>query len=463
MSIISLTASHHDVDLDTLERLSSGAGQLGRLIAARAPVRGVVVVATCNRYEVYIEAEGEAGPDTIEHVREHLAELVAQTSAVSQDLARSTFRPYVEAEASRHLFRVTAGLDSMVIGEREIAGQIKRSLAQARSAGTTSKGLEQLFQAAARIAKRVVSQTDVSATGRSLVDVGLDLAEPVWSAATGRTPGGAADWSQLQTLLIGTGAYAGATVAALRRRGVTQIEVYSASGRAATFAASHDVTPITASTAELGAVVARADVVVACSGSGSGCVVERAQVEPAVVATDRSGRPLVMIDLALRRDIDPAVADLPAVTLFDLDLLSEHVPQADRLAVEQARSLVESAVADFAGQQAARAADAAVSALVAAAEQRIIRETEVAVARFQAKLPSGEVADDSQRAAIERPIRRRIETELHDHIVALRAAMVTATMSEPSVASPLSPQGQTQSWGARLDQPSADAWSFEQA
>ncbi|QAY63888.1 glutamyl-tRNA reductase [Xylanimonas allomyrinae] len=476
MVLLSLTASHRELDLDALERLSSGSSSVGRkAVGACEPVRGAVVISTCNRFEVYLDVEAPMNGPVVRHATEHVAELVAAASGVSVQTATDSFTVRAGSQVPEHLFSVASGLDSMVIGEREVAGQVKRALEVAREQHTTSKTLELLFQTASRTSKRVGASTALGSTGRSIVKLALDLAE-----------GSLPEWRAVRTVLIGTGSYAGATVAALRSHGSDDVRVYSQSGRAQVFADGHGVVALPDDEEALVEALAEADLVVSVSGAGarvqgavrdlsgthpeqrsgtpdagrdpegapeaslsfvlSAAAVARARVRAAERAAARAGdaapgghgghgapRPLVVLDLALHRDVDPAVADVEGVLLYDLQALKAHAPVTARAVVEQARGLVAGAAREFDEHQVGREADAAVVALLDDAEQRVQAEIDAAVARLRGELAArGEVdlrgnpaePDEDDVEQIARDVRRRVHASLHARIVAVRAAAV---------------------------------------
>ncbi|MCP2263360.1 glutamyl-tRNA reductase [Promicromonospora thailandica] len=461
MVLLSLTASHRELDLDALERLSTGSSSVGRVVVGTCgPVAGAVVISTCNRFELYLDVDAPLSGDSVRHATRHVAELVAHSSGVTGEVAARSFTVRTGPEVTEHLFAVASGLDAMVVGEREIAGQVKRALEEAREQETTSKTLELLFQTASRTSKRVGTQTELGAAGRSVVALGLDLAErelPPWDAT--------------RAVLIGTGSYAGASVAALRARGCADIRVYSQSGRAATFAQSHDVQPVDS----LVEALADADLVVSCSGARGRALAVRTDqqaAEPhderladlvagnyggpttlphltsdgapeaslghvldaaALVrarerAADRAGdepepRPLVILDLALHRDVDPGVADVEGVLLYDLATLKAHAPAVARDVVAQAQDIVDAAAHRFEETRLGREADAAVVALFDEAEVRVRAEVADVVARLTAELAArGEPApQDADVDLVARDVRKRVHAELHDRIVAVRA------------------------------------------
>jgi glutamyl-tRNA reductase len=454
--LLSLTASHRELDLDALERLSTGSSSVGRVVVGSCgPVAGAVVISTCNRFELYLDVDAPLSGDSVRHATRHVAELVAHASGVTGDVAARSFTVRTGPEVTEHLFAVAAGLDAMVVGEREIAGQVKRSLAEAREQETTSKTLELLFQTASRTSKRVGTDTELGAAGRSVVALALELAERELPP-----------WDGTRAVLIGTGSYAGASVAALRARGCDDIRVYSQSGRAEAFAESHGVQPVDS----LVEALADADLVVSCSGARGRAVAARTEPQderlsdmvagnfggptalPGLVsenapeaslghvldtaalvrarerAADRAGdepepRPLVILDLALHRDVDPRVADVEGVLLFDLATLKAHAPAVAHDVVAQAQGIVDAAARRFEETRLGREADAAVVALLDEAEVRVRAEIADAVALLTHELAArGKPApDETDVDAIAHGVRRRVHAELHDKIVAVRA------------------------------------------
>jgi len=321
----------------------------------------------------------------------------------------------------------------MVVGEREIAGQVRRALDASHAESTTSPRLERLFQSASRASKRVAHTTHLGADGRSVVSVGLDLAEA-----------SIPPWRQTSAVIVGTGAYAGATVAALRARGCADIAVYSASGRAEQFAAARGVDAVT----DLVTALGEADLVVSCSGAGRGNRLARPSVGPgetaapgsglrtddpsdlryiletaAVVAArddaavragdDGTARPLVVLDLALHHDVDPGVGDIDQVLLMDLGTIRSHAPSTSSLPVRAAREIVAAAVTEFTVGETLRAADSVVVGL----RDRITAEVEAELARS-----AGSFTTDADRAAHEKSLRRFAATLLHRGITRIRDA-----------------------------------------
>lgn len=346
--LICLTASHKTADFVTLERLSVGTENIGSDIHAHSEcVSGAVVLATCNRFEAYIDVDEPVTAGRAVAVEATIEAVTAATGIEAEHL-REVLDVHVAEDAAEHLFAVSAGLESVVVGEGEIAGQVRRSLTSARSAGTTSSDLERLFQRASQTSRVVKNSTALSTAGRSLVRLALDLAE---SRVT--------DWAKTRVLLFGTGAYAGASLAALRDRGVNDVEVYSASGRAERFAASHGIAAV--AEAGLPAALARAEIIITCTTS-EGYVVDadrlRAAHESHLEATalprigaaecpvTHDSRQLI-IDLGLPRNVNPDVQHAPGVELLDLETIRLHAPLEELQASSSARSLVSKAARKF--------------------------------------------------------------------------------------------------------------------
>ena len=320
-----------------LERLSIGAADAAAtLVDASTLVSGAVVLATCNRFEAYLEIDAPSPATTAVALEETLA-VLSTASAVPVATLRESIAVLLGNQVAEHLFAVSSGLKSVIIGEDEIAGQVRRALERARTSGTTSSGLERLFQNASRTSRGVKTQTAIGGAGRSLVRLALELAS---SRVT--------DWAKARVLIVGTGQYAGTTVAALRDLGAEDLRVYSPSGRAAKFALRYSIT----FEGTLVDAVAEADVVVTCTAA--------LVITPdAIVGTARR----LIIDLGLPRNVDPAVAAVDGVELLDLETVNLHAPLEELNATTQARSLVDQAAAEFAASSAEQSLAPAIVAL----------------------------------------------------------------------------------------------------
>ena len=345
MVLFSLVATHADTDLGTVAQLSNGTSGIATSALSRsAALMGAVVLATCNRYEIYGEAPY---PDDVEAARAALVAQITEVSGLSEPLVFRSFSTRTGPEVSQHLFAVSAGLDSAVVGERQIAGQVRRALITAQHEGTASSGLVRLFQTASKTAKDVGAQTALGSRGLSIASVALDLATYL-----SKNP----DWSAKKVVVFGTGAYAGATVALLRERGCTDISVISSSGRAEGFVATHGGTALEAES--LLPAVAAADVMIGCSGSDA-----RVEADELAQVRADSAQPLIAIDLALTHDFDPGVGELEGVELLTLESVRLATTKEEADALGQANNIVNAAAKSFEQEREARSVDSAIVAL----------------------------------------------------------------------------------------------------
>ncbi|NHB84974.1 hypothetical protein G7085_11105 [Tessaracoccus sp. HDW20] len=237
---------HDRQGLTEVERASARADGLAERVLSEPSVRGAVVMSTCNRVEVLADVDG---PPLRPLLAEHFG------ADLGWDLS-------IGEPALRHVFEVAAGLDSMVVGEREIAGQLRRALTDAQRAGHSSLPLSVALEEALKTSRQIANQTTLDAAGRSIVTEGLALLGPV-------------AWADARILLVGTGSYAGAVVAQLRRNGARHLTVHSASGRGESFAASHGVMVAD----DLTKALLSADVVVTCRGRGAVVLAEHVTQE----------------------------------------------------------------------------------------------------------------------------------------------------------------------------------------
>ena len=347
--LLCLSANHRNASFDLLERLSVDVPAATRALLKAAPdSAGAVVLATCNRFEAYLDVSGPAedvapGP---------LIGALSDATGVAADELRASLSVHRGDAVAVHLFAVSSGLESVVVGEEEIAGQVGRALEAAREEGTTSGELERLFQRAVSTSRGVKNRTALGGTGRSLVRLALDL-------AGSRVD----DWARATVLVVGTGRYAGTTVAALRERGARDVRLLSPSGRGAAFAAKRGLTLET----DLSAAVAAADVVVTAS---TGTVLPAGAVTP--------GRRRLVVDLGMPRNVDPAVARVEGVELLDLETIRVHAPLEHLAAHDEARAIVGSAAAEF-------AVDAVVAPVIVALRSLVSETLDNEIARARSR------------------------------------------------------------------------------
>ena len=340
MVMVLVGASHHDVALGEVNRLASASDGLAkRLVGASDDIDGAVVLSTCNRFEVYLDL------DKFHDAVDLTTTTVAQLAGLDHDEVVETMRVVVGNSVAQHLFSVASGLESMVVGEDEIAGQVRQALSTAQSESTTTARLERLMQRALATSKAVTHSTGLGAAGRSIVSVGLDLVEQRYGPVVGR-----------RVLVLGTGSYARVVVAALRRRGCTDIQVFSASGRAEHFAQAHDVEAVS-----LGGLVdalSHADLVAACSGA------PHVLIDADLVGRSRPDDVVLPImDLALSPDVDSIVRGLPYIDVIDLEVIRQFAPQEHSTAILEAQDIVLNSVEEFNAGEVGRTADHAVVAM----------------------------------------------------------------------------------------------------
>jgi glutamyl-tRNA reductase len=343
--LLCLSSNHGNASFELLEQLSFVAPEAtAALVESTAFVTGAVVLATCNRFEAYLDIDEPLTAASAVAVESMLSTL-SEASGIPATQLRSSISVHEGPDVAAHLFSVTSGLESVVIGEDEIAGQVSRALDRARRERTTSRDLERLFQRATHTSRGVRNLTSIGGAGRSLVRLSLEL-------ASSRI----ADWSEARVLIIGTGQYAATTVAALRDKGAHDLRVFSRTGRGPAFAAKHGLVHDHSFDV---------DVVIACTAN--------TVIGPELfTGTDRR----LVIDLGLPRNIDPAVAAVSGIELLDLETVRLHAP-LEQLS-EQAHDLVRTAAAEFTAEAAAEPA-------VVALRTHVFELLEAEIARARAR------------------------------------------------------------------------------
>jgi glutamyl-tRNA reductase len=335
--LLCVTASHKTASFDLLERLSRTPDDVASTIVDTAScVQGAVVLATCNRFEAYVEMDEPvtaAGAIGVEAV----LEAVESATGIPTAELDGAYDVHSGRRVAEHLFSVASGLESVVSGEGEIAGQVRRALKSARKDGTTSPELERLFQRASQAQRKVKNVTALGRAGRSLVRLALELADSR-----------IADWAAERVLLVGTGAYAAVTLATLRERGAVNISVYSPSGRAEKFAAKHGIRPVAAD--DYARIASRSSLLITCTTATEPVLTPAHLQAPTGIAA--AGCPVashsqLVVDLGMPRNVDPAVAALEGVALLDLETISLHAPLDELQATDAARTVVREAADTF--------------------------------------------------------------------------------------------------------------------
>jgi glutamyl-tRNA reductase len=332
--LLALGVSHKTAPVALRERVALPDGRAEEFLTALvgdAEVHEAVAISTCNRTEVYLVVG-----DAVEAETAVLGMLARQAGIRPTELAEVIYSVR-NCDAARHLFRVTAGLESMIIGEAEVQGQVKRAYELALGAGVTGPLTNRMFGAALATGKRVRSETALSERRVSVPSVAVDLAQETIGALGER-----------RVVVLGTGEMAELTARALAERGVHTVFVANRRReRAQALADQFDgrVARLDDLVVELSA----ADIVLASTASPHPIV---GSDELSVVMRERGGRPLLLIDIAVPRDVDPLCAELPGVTLYDIDDLQAVVARNLQVRQTEARAadgIVEDEIKRFAG------------------------------------------------------------------------------------------------------------------
>jgi glutamyl-tRNA reductase len=412
MSLLAVGISHQTAPVALLEQFAmSRDDQVKALheLVESDHVSESLVLATCNRVEVFAEVDRFHGG-----VAEVSRVLARQAGATVEELS-----PYVtvhyEDQAVAHLFTVAAGLDSMVVGETQVLGQLRAAYALAQEEGTVGRELHPVAQHALRVGKRVHAETGIDRAGADLVTVSLDHAEARVGPLAGRP-----------ALVVGAGSMGALAATTLSRRGALVTVASRSPESAARLAAAVDGD--TAELADLPRAIAAADVLVTCTGA-TGLVVSTDAVATAMAG--RTGRPLAVVDLALPRDVDPGVAALPGVHVVDLALLQGErnaaLLQGERSAaggdpvagpvgaddVSAAHVLIEAETALLRAERQAAAVAPTVSALRSQAAEVVDAE----LLRLSTRLPD---LDARARNEIARTVRRVVDKLLHEPTVRVK-------------------------------------------
>jgi len=402
VSIVVIGVNHRTSPVELLERVTIPDESMPKALHSlivRDDVREVVVLSTCNRTEVYAVAERFHG--AYDDIRDFLCE----TSGLpAEEITPHLYSQHDDAAVS-HLFEVAAGLDSAVLGESEIIGQVRDAWERAMSEGVSRSTLNLLFRHALETGKRARNETAISKSTASVSHAAVEMSEEILGSLRGKN-----------VLVIGAGDMGEGVAVALARAGAGGVVVANRSlerGEALADRVGARVVGIGSLVKE----ISRADVVVSCTGSGSN-VVSASMVADARTGTDS---PLLVVDIALPRDVDPAVGMLPGVVLRDLDDLKQWANRGleKRSAeVDQVRSIVGEETERFALEQAQRQASPLISRLRESVESMRVSEIE----RMAGRLGT---FDEDQRAVVEAITRSIVAKLLHNPSVRLRDAAGT--------------------------------------
>lgn len=389
MSVLVVGLNHRTAPTEVLEQASLSGPTLGTALAelvAGDAIAEAVVLATCNRVEVYASTTSFHGGVA------EVSDLLSRLSGVPLAELQTCLYPLHEARAVQHLLSVACGLDSLLVGESQIQGQVREAVRVAEEQGTTGRVLGELFRHAVRVGRRARTDTAIDAAGRSLVQVGLRLATDVLGPLAGR-----------RALVVGAGSTGALASSLLLREGVGGLAIANRSAeRGQRLAAAVGARAV--GLADVPRELAAADLVVS-STAATEQVLGVATVGAAMPS--RPGRPLFLLDLALPRDVDPAVRSVPGVSLADLEtlraLLEGEPAGADVAAV---RAIVDEEVAAFLGWQRAVAVAPTVVALRTKAEA----VARVELDRLRARLPD---LPPQVRVELETTVQRVVDKLLH--------------------------------------------------
>ncbi|WAP57458.1 glutamyl-tRNA reductase [Streptomyces sp. S465] len=434
MSLLVVGLSHRSAPVSVLERAALVGDEQVKLVQdtlAAEPATEAAVLATCNRIELYADV------DKFHAGVAELSTLLAQHTGVGLDELTPYLYVHYEDRAVHHLFSVACGLDSMVVGEGQILGQIKDALALGQELHTAGRLLNDLFQQALRVGKRAHSETGIDRAGQSLVTFGLEqLAQgaPVAEWARGK-----------RALVIGAGSMSSLAAATLARAGVAELVIANrtlerALRLAESLAQQHAATPAEATAAgaetlraglvaravprdRVAAELPHADIVVSCTGA-TGLVLTAEQLRTALAqratcppgAHSGPGTEVSLLDLAMPRDIDAAAHRIEGLRLVDIESLAEAAADpsgapgtsAGAMAadVDKVRAIVSAEVAAFGAAQRAAHITPTVVALRTMAADVVASE----IARLEGRLPD---LDDKQRSEITQTVRRVVDKLLH--------------------------------------------------
>ena len=340
MAFLLLGANFSQVPFEQLQTLDRYSEQLRSAYFSKDPAGTScpgVLISTCNRFEVYLETQN-SDSDV-----KRILRATAEQTGLSLDQVSSILKVTSGSAVTEHLFQVASGLQSMVVGEGEITGQVRAALKYAQTHGQISGPLNGLFQSALATAKKVATTTGLGNVGRSIIATAINLLEPQNTDA--------------KVLVIGTGAYARVVVSALKRAGYQRITTFSFTGRAQSFSSKYGTTAAT--TEDLGTLMSQAQVVIAASGRTKHAIGYHLAKQVSEARSDK----LQIVDVALNPSVSPAAYSLPNVQVLDLEFIGSHVPAEHHESILLANQIVASELERFVTEQQARRLAPAISAL----------------------------------------------------------------------------------------------------
>jgi glutamyl-tRNA reductase len=408
VSLVVIGLNHRTVPLDVLERMTIDESRLPKAlhdVVSREHVSEAVVLSTCNRTEIYVVAEKFHG--AYADVRDSLAEMAFLPSNV---FAEDLYVHY-DVHAAQHLFEVAAGLDSAVVGEAEILGQVKQAWSTARTEGVSGSALNMLFRHALEVGKRARTETGISRNIASVSTAAVAMAaDRLGSLADKRVLVlGAGDMGEGMVRAIVGGSISGgvAEVRIANRTWERSVEVAERLGGTAV------------RLADLNEALTDVDLLLTGTGAHS-IMLEHGDL--ARIMRVRNGRPLLIVDVAVPRDVDPSAAELAGVTLLDMDDLRAFADAGRRereREVSAVRDMIVVEIERFVERSSARE----VAPLVAALHERAESVRQAEIERYRSKLNG---LDGAQLDAVEALSRGIVAKMLHDPTVALKRAAGSA-------------------------------------
>ncbi|MEL4358555.1 MULTISPECIES: glutamyl-tRNA reductase [unclassified Luteococcus] len=387
MTLLAISINHRTAGLDLLARTSMDnetSRALARSLAQAAHVSEALVLSTCNRTEVYLDT------DRFHAGLEAVAQPLARRAGVERAALPEVCRVYYDEAAVKHCFGLVAGLDSLVVGENQILGQVREALSNAQDDHTSGPAINQLFQTALRVGKRVQSETSIGAAGRSVLSAALEQLD------------GELDAANSSVLVIGAGAMAGLAARTLAGQGATVDCANRTLAKAERLAT--EVGGVAIPMSQLGEAVAAHDIVVTCTGASGSLISAQSLADgPA---------PRIVIDLAMPPDVDENVAQ-KGVRLVNLASLKAASEGSDELDVEAARRLVSSEVTAFLARQRAQA----VTPTVVALRQMATGVVDQEMARLERRVRG---LDEHAAAEIHNALNRVAEKLIHSPTVRVR-------------------------------------------
>jgi len=414
MPLIALGVNHQTAPVEVREKLAVGESQMAETLRQLQQIDGVAeaaLISTCNRTEIFAHSDAGRVPAIVDWLARH--------NGLSAD-ALSTYVFVHEGEAAvRHLFRVATGLDSLVLGEPQILGQVKTAWQQARSAGSLRTPLDRLFQKSFAVAKRVRTDTSIGAHPVSVAYAGVRLVRQVF-----------AELDRATVLLIGAGDTIELAAKHLVNAQAKRLLIANRTLEHAQVLASK-VGGYALPLSELAQHLPEADVIISATAAREPVLHARTVREALKV---RRQRPMFLLDLAVPRDIEPAVADLPNAFLFSVDDLEQVISESKasrQVAAEQAQAIIDLAVEHFMAWWQAQGQQDRLRALRRGADTAKAD----ALAKARERLARGEPAE----AVIERLAHQLTNQLLHAPSTALRQAALHGDAATLAAAAKLFP------------------------